>query len=354
MKFFTILSILTSLLWVGCNPAQNEEQQSYPDILNSGNWQLVEIRSMDDRQGTTRPENPTDYTMMLEADSTVSMRLNCNRATGTWSAAPSASGDNGTFEFGPLAVTKAKCPPPSLGEKIAVQTQYIRGYMLRADTLYLSLMADGGIWVWERVDGNDMPDIPLSPGEGGPRNFVIPAETTDLQLYTEPTVDSEVLVRYKTGIYLDNLGCSESEEKIWCYVQQMGGGPVGYVKYDSVTEAVGPNGSVPVGPDNSALRTGQGEFDASGMIPCKLKTGQPTISCEFRVARAGEGYATVVVTRPGDTDRVLFFRLGIPTGISSSEADRAGEFSYKKESDLNLIYVGQERYEIPDAVILGG
>ena len=31
-----------------------------------------------------------------------------------------------------------------------------------------------------------------------------------------------------------------------------------------------------------------------------------------------------------------------------------GEFSATSESDLNIIRIGQERYEIPDAVVSGG
>ena len=36
-----------------------------------------------------------------------------------------------------------------------------------------------------------------------------------------------------------------------------------------------------------------------------------------------------------------------------SEAD-PGEFAAEKQSDLNIIHIGPERYEIPDAVIFGG
>jgi len=46
-------------------------------------WRLVEIQSMDDTQGTTKPGDPSLYTMRLNADGSLSMRLNCNRATST-------------------------------------------------------------------------------------------------------------------------------------------------------------------------------------------------------------------------------------------------------------------------------
>jgi len=112
-------------------------------------WQLVEFQSMDDAQGTTRPDDPSKYTMRLNEDGTVNMKLNCNRATGTWSAEAASDPSSGSFEFGPLASTKALCPPPSMDEQITVQAQYIRSYLLKDGRLYLSLMADGGIYAWE-------------------------------------------------------------------------------------------------------------------------------------------------------------------------------------------------------------
>ena len=112
-------------------------------------WRLVEFQSMDDAQGTTRPSDPSLYTMHLKSDGTVTMRLNCNRAMGTWSAKPGVDAASGRFEFGPLAMTRALCPPPSMDESIAAQAQFIRSYLLKDGRLYLSLMADGGIYAWE-------------------------------------------------------------------------------------------------------------------------------------------------------------------------------------------------------------
>jgi heat shock protein HslJ len=104
---------------------------------------------MDDATGTTRPEGGSLYTMTLNADGTVAMQLNCNRASGSWSASPGADGNSGGFEFGPLAMTRAFCAPPSLDQSIAAQAGFVRSYLLSNGRLYLSLLADGGILVWE-------------------------------------------------------------------------------------------------------------------------------------------------------------------------------------------------------------
>jgi heat shock protein HslJ len=111
-------------------------------------WRLMEIKSMDDAVGVVRPEDASLYTMHLNADDTVHMRLNCNRATGSWTAEPSADPSNGRVRFGLLASAKALCPPPSLDEKIVADAKYVRGYLLRDNRLYLSLYADGGIHAW--------------------------------------------------------------------------------------------------------------------------------------------------------------------------------------------------------------
>jgi hypothetical protein len=76
--------------------------------------------------------------------------------------------------------------------------------------------------------------------------------------------------------------------------------------------------------------------------------------CEFGVARAGGGYATVVIKRLDGRTRTIFFRMGRPIGADVAQSEGRREFRATKEGDLHRIRVGPERYEIPDAVILGG
>ena len=120
-----------------------------PAALAGTEWRLVEFQSMDDAQGTERPSDPALYTMSLHADGSVAMRLNCNRATGTWQAQAGPDGTSGQFTFGPLAATRALCPPPSMDEQLSAQAPFVRSYLLKDGRLFLSLMADGGILVWE-------------------------------------------------------------------------------------------------------------------------------------------------------------------------------------------------------------
>jgi hypothetical protein len=95
------------------------------------------------------------------------------------------------------------------------------------------------------------------------------------------------------------------------------------------------------------------DYHATGNIPCSMGGGQPTSSCPFGVKREGNGSGVVTVTKPDGRTRAIFFDNGRATGADTSQAD-PGKFSAAKQGDLNIIHVGQERYEIPDAVIFGG
>jgi hypothetical protein len=105
---------------------------------------------------------------------------------------------------------------------------------------------------------------------------------------------------------------------------------------------------------DASTRGGQGDFDATGTIPCAQQAGQPMAQCEFGVSRDGGGTATVVITKPDGGKRAIFFIGGKANGADTSQADGDSAFSAERESDLNRIRVGDERYEIPDAVIHGG
>lgn len=95
------------------------------------------------------------------------------------------------------------------------------------------------------------------------------------------------------------------------------------------------------------------DFHATGNIPCSMGKGQPTGSCAFGVKREGNGNAMVTVTKVDGSQRVIFFEEGRAIGYDQSQAD-SGRFKAKKEADLNIIHIGEERYEIPDAVPEGG
>jgi hypothetical protein len=76
--------------------------------------------------------------------------------------------------------------------------------------------------------------------------------------------------------------------------------------------------------------------------------------CNFGVARDGGGTATVVITRPDGRTRAIFFEKGQAVSADLSQADGNMNFRATKNADLYVIQAGDERYEIPEAVVFGG
>ena len=122
------------------------------DLLTSTQRELVAIQSMDDAQGTTRIAQSERFTLNFGADGQLALRLDCNRGSGRWSHTPASAGSaSGSLLIGPVASTRAMCPPPLLGTRVARDPRSVRSYLLKDGHLFLSLMADGGTYEWRPV-----------------------------------------------------------------------------------------------------------------------------------------------------------------------------------------------------------
>lgn len=98
------------------------------------------------------------------------------------------------------------------------------------------------------------------------------------------------------------------------------------------------------------------KFNATGDIPCARYAGQPTTACKFGVVRSTDGTATLSVFRPGGGSRMIYFDAkGKATGFDANQADGSAGSSLKvsRNEDLNFISIGDERYEVPEVVIMG-
>jgi heat shock protein HslJ len=105
-------------------------------------WQLVAFRGSDDK--TLTPGDGSNYTIDFRDDGQLNARIDCNRGRGTWTS----SGAN-QVQFGPLALTRAKCAAGSMHDQMVKQWGYVRSYVIKDGHLFLSLMADGGIYEFE-------------------------------------------------------------------------------------------------------------------------------------------------------------------------------------------------------------
>lgn len=92
------------------------------------------------------------------------------------------------------------------------------------------------------------------------------------------------------------------------------------------------------------------KYQATASIGCALRAGAPMGQCAAGVMRFGGGEATVEIALPGGQQRHIYFQGRQATGSDS----RVVGFVARKKDDLNIITVaGQERYEFPDAFVLG-
>ena len=113
-----------------------------PQSLEGTAWQLVRFQGGDDR--VLVPDERAKYTVAFGKDGVVNVRFDCNRGRGGWKSA-----QKNQLEFGPMALTRAMCPPGSLHDQLVKQWPYIRSYTLKDGRLFLALMADGGIYELE-------------------------------------------------------------------------------------------------------------------------------------------------------------------------------------------------------------
>ena len=124
--------------------------------LADTSWRLVQIMSMDDSVDV--PDEISKYTLELRAGGEASMRADCNRGIGSWT-----SESTGQLQFGPIAATRALCPPGSLSEKYLAQFEWVRSYVMKGGHLFLATMADGSIIEFEPV--SDAPLVATVLGE---------------------------------------------------------------------------------------------------------------------------------------------------------------------------------------------
>ena len=115
-----------------------------PQDLGGTSWQLVRFQGGDDR--VLVPDERARYTVAFAKDGVVNVRFDCNRGRGGWKSV-----QNNQLEFGPMALTRAMCPPGSLHDQLVKQWPYIRSYTLKDGRLFLALMADGGVYEFERL-----------------------------------------------------------------------------------------------------------------------------------------------------------------------------------------------------------
>ena len=140
-----ILAGVGLLAAIACSRADQPRaglESDTPGSLVGTSWQLVTFEGGD---GTIlTPDEPAKYLIHFVSDTSVGVRIDCNRGSGSWRATPPSG-----IEFGAMAMTRMACPPGSMHDQILRQLPYVRSYIIKDGHLFLSLMADGGIYEFE-------------------------------------------------------------------------------------------------------------------------------------------------------------------------------------------------------------
>jgi len=146
-----ILSVSLALGACSSTPASSPAatESSVPS-LEGTSWRLASFMSNDDGSKALRPGTPDGFTLSFGKDGRLAVKLDCNRGNGPWQAvATNATG--GTLSLGPVATTRAMCPPDAVGTRLAQDLPALRTWRLQDNRLYISLPADAGAYVWERI-----------------------------------------------------------------------------------------------------------------------------------------------------------------------------------------------------------
>ena len=209
---------------------------------------------------------------------------------------------------------------------------------------------------WSTVEGDFADGL-----QGGPDFWEVrlsePAGS--LNVHDGASTGAPVIGRFPNTAILRNLGCRMAEGRRWCRVEATApGGISGWVAGEFLAEASGQGtGPTPEGnPDRpvGGVRPEGSAFTATGLTECTLSRDAATGTCEFGVIREGGGSGTVMVFWPEGGMRALFFENGAPVRYDRSEADAGKELSVTRGGDTSSVFVGDERYVIPDAVLYGG
>jgi len=172
------MKILLAALVVAltCGGCAQTSRQAAETSLGGTSWQLVKFQGSDDT--VLIPDDRTKYTITFETDGALIARIDCNRGRGTWKS----SGPN-QLEFGTMAVTGAMCLAPSLHDQIVKHWEFIRSYVIKDGHLFLSLMADGGIYEFEPMADATSAN---TESEKGWQSFHCPNEQTVLAQFHLP------------------------------------------------------------------------------------------------------------------------------------------------------------------------
>ena len=102
----------------------------------AGTWRWVSFMSPKEKLVVDKPEQ---YLLSFPEPAHIALKADCNRAAGGV-----GFGKNGAMKVSPMAMTKAMCPPGSLGDRFAFEVGRATHWSKRGQDLMLELPAYSG------------------------------------------------------------------------------------------------------------------------------------------------------------------------------------------------------------------
>lgn len=282
--------------------------------------------------GTVTGDQTVSYAVQAAAGQRLSVDLSSTNGGLTFNILPQGS-DSALF-IGATSGNVADVPVSAAGTYV-VQVALVRAAARRGESASYTL----GIG----LGGADFADSLA----GGPDWWAVSGVTSGaLNIRSGPGTRYAAVGKAQNGEVMQNLGCRMSGQTRWCRVRVDGSGVQGWAAGTFLAETAAPQAAtVPAGGPK-----GEGAaFDATGEISCAPAAGQDMRPCPFGVVRSGPGNAGVWIALGGGAERQILFEGGKPVATNVAAA-----LEYDDAGGVFLVRIGDERYDIPEAVVNGG
>ncbi len=284
-------------------------------------------------EGSITGDEIVDYVVAAQQSQILSVDLQTSNGANYFNVSP--AGSNEAIFIGSTAGQVADVPVPSDGDYV-IRVYLMRSAARRNETANYSLAISIG-----------PPDF-ADGLAGGPDFWEVSGvgDGDSLNLRGGPSTRYAVVGTLDNGDVLQNRGCRLTGDARWCQIRATGSGLTGWVAGRFLVETAPP--PAPEVPEGGPVGNGTG-FDATGAVPCATAAGQPTRPCPFGVIREGSGNAGIWIALGNGEERHILFERGEPVATNTSDT-----VIFEKANDLFVVRIGDERYEVPEAVVYGG
>jgi hypothetical protein len=283
-------------------------------------------------EGEIRSDDTVDYLVVGEAGQTLSVDLAASNPSLYFNILPEGSEE--ALFMGSTSGNVADIRLPATG------TYVVRVFLMRnaarrdeVAAYALGIGLGGPDFADSLAGGPDWWAVSITPGSA-------------LNIRSGPATRHAVVGRAQNGEVMQNRGCRMTGPDRWCSIRTYGAGVQGWVAGRYLVEAAAP--ATPEMPAGGPVGNG-GPFDATGFVACAAAASAPMRSCPFGVVREGPGNAGVWIALGGGVERQILFEGGVPVATNLDAVPTS-----ERSGDLTLVRIGEERYEIPDALVNGG